>query len=197
MTFGIGFLWGLMESLWFFVVPDVVISFLAIKGWKPAVKSTLGAVFGAAMGCIILFALFFNLPAALENLISLWSHLPGYYPKMFQVVNTHLQSDGVRGLLSGPSSGIPYRYYIYEALKLNLPLAGLLAWTPLARLQRIVIAPIVVLILRFLLQRVFRRWFPQKQDYIGRYLVLVIAIYWVGLYIWYWQSFLPLQYGGA
>lgn len=191
----IGFTWGVMEGLWFFIVPDVGLSFLALKGWRTAFLSTLAAVIGAMVSAGALYFWSTVSAEALTDILSFWSHIPGYYPKMLDVASEHLKKNGAMGLLSGPNSGIPYRFYVYEALKLDLPLLDVWLWTPLARLERILIAPVTVLILRWCLSKVVVKWWPQYFRFIKGFLIALICIYWLGIYIWYWGSFLPLQYG--
>lgn len=198
MAFGIGFLWGLMESLWFFIVPDVAISFLALKGWRSALVSTVAAVLGAMLGAIILFLAFrFWDVGAVEFFRKLWSSLPGYYDMMVQVAHGHLVAGGAKGLTAGPASGIPYRFYVLEALQLKIPILDILAWTPYARLQRIIIAPVMVLILRQLTVFVARKWWPHRQELFQKGLTIIILVYWLGLYVWYWGSFLPQTYAAV
>jgi hypothetical protein len=110
---------------------------------------------------------------------------------MLEVSSGHLGESGAMGLLSGPSSGIPYRFYVLEAFQQGISLLSLLLWTPIARLERIVIAPIAVLALNFGLKKFAKRLTEQARKQL---LIVVIAIYWIALYIWYWWSLLPAKY---
>lgn len=188
-----GLLWGLNEGLWFFIVPDVCLSFSALAGWRAAMVATASAVAGAMLAAVLLYAGLSLHPEWASALQQLWSQLPGYYPKMLEVANGHLQTSGAQGLLIGPSSGIPYRFYVLEAIREGLPLPSVLLWTPIARLERIIIAPIVVLALR----AAASRWFQKKPADEKRnkiLLMIMIVVYWVMIYIWYWGELLPGKY---
>jgi hypothetical protein len=184
----VGFIWGFSEGIWFFIIPDIALSFFAIYGWKKALASTFGTILGAMLAATLLFLLFSMFPSMQTKIISLWQSLPGFYPKMLSVASTHLHEQQGRGLVLGPNSGIPYRFYILEAFKQGITLSDLMLWTPLARIERIAIAPIAVLILKFLLKKKF------SEKWVNRFLVIVLVFYWIGIYIWYWGFFLPKTY---
>ena len=112
---------------------------------------------------------------------------------MAEVAAGHLALSGGSGLLSGPTSGIPYRVYLLEAWGQQISLWEILVWTPLARLERIVIAPAVVLVLRWAMLQGASRFFGTPEFW-KRVLGALIVVYWIGLYIWYWGSFVPTAY---
>ncbi len=184
----VGFIWGLSEGTWFFIIPDIALSLFALRGWKSALISTVATIVGAMLAAVILFGLFSFFPSAQSKIIQLWQSLPGFYPKMLEVASGHLKAEGAKGLILGPNSGIPYRFYILEAFKQGISLSDLLLWTPIARIERIAISPIVVLVLKFFLMKKF------NEKKINRSLSLIILLYWIGIYTWYWGFFLPKTY---
>ena len=184
----VGFFWGLSEGTWFFIIPDIALSLFALRGWKPALISTIATIIGAMIAASFLFFLFSLFPSVQSKIIQLWQLFPGYYPKMLEVAATHLKEQKARGLILGPNSGIPYRFYILEAYKQGISLTDLLLWTPIARIERIIIAPIAVLTLKFFLKKKF----GEKKT--SRFLMFFIFFYWIGIYIWYWGFFLPKTY---
>jgi hypothetical protein len=163
-----------------------------MKDPRKAAASTLAVVVGAMLGACILYCALGGWSGAYESLHHLWELLPGYRPKMVDVVSGHLSS-GARGLISGPSSGIPYRVYVLEAWNQGIPLVDVLLWTPVARLERIVIAPIVVLLLRFGARKLLLPRFTQVPW--ERAIAGLIVIYWIALYVWYWGVLVPKLYG--
>lgn len=181
----VGFIWAVCEGTWFFIVPDVALSFIATEGWLPALLATLSSVVGSMVAATLLYVLMSASPQWIDHLKNLWSHLPGFYPSMLETAAGHVRAKGAQGLLSGPTSGIPFRYYVFAAFRENISLAQLLLWTPIARLERIVIAPIVVLVTKY----IFTRWGLHR-----RILFVLITLYWVGTYVWYWFDFLPRTY---
>lgn len=184
----IGLAWGFSEGSWFFIIPDIALSIFALRGWKTALVSTIATIVGAMIAAISLFLVFSLFPGSEAKILHIWQSLPGFYPKMLDVAAIHLRAQGAKGLMLGPNSGIPYRFYILEAYKQGIPLSRLLFWSPIARLERIVLAPIVILILKYFLKKKF------EEKKINKYLGIFIFIYWIGIYVWYWGIFLPKTY---
>jgi len=184
-------IWGLMEALWFFLVPDIWLSLIAVRGRVRTVAWATGLVVVGAMGgaCILYWVLSDTSYAGFHNF---WSAFPGFKPKMIEVVRQHLAGDGAQGLIRGPNSGIPYRVYVLEAWKSGIGLVPLLLWTPIARLERIIIAPIAVLALRWGLARSLGK--RVSEAWRERFLFVLLTLYWIGLYIWYWGTLLPKLY---
>jgi membrane protein YqaA with SNARE-associated domain len=188
-----GFLWGLAEATVFFIVPDVLLCYWAMRSAKEAMAATLTVVAGAMLGAVVLYVSLDLDAERYEFFHEVWGSLPGFREKMAETAAEHLRMAGARGLLSGPTSGIPYRVYVLEAWKLKLSLGAVLLWTPFARLERIAIAPIIVLALRLLTKHLLARRFgriPWNWVLAG-----LIVIYWVALYIWYWGTLVPRVYG--
>jgi hypothetical protein len=188
-----GFLWGLAEATVFFVVPDVLLCFWAMRSAREAFASTVAVVVGAMLGAAILYLCLGLDGANYTVLHNMWASLPGFRVKMTEVAAAHLSAHGAAGLLAGPASGIPYRIYVGEAWRLHLPLADVLLWTPVARLERIAIAPLVVLGLRFIAERVLAPRFRRVPWYWA--LAALIVIYWIAIDVWYWAVLVPTQYG--
>ena len=194
-TAWLALIWGLCEATWFFVIPDALLSWAASRSNRAAVVATLASVIGAMLGAAVLYGLWATgtTPDALH---ALWRSLPGFYPKMAVIAHDHMSRAGAPGLLAGPTSGIPYRVYVAEAWSLGIPLSAVLAWTPLARLERMLLAPLVVAGLRMTLER----WVAPRLSAAGRSRVMtlftvLVGLCWVALYAWYWGCFLPRTYG--
>jgi hypothetical protein len=189
-------LWGFMEGTWFFLVPDIWLSWLATRSFRWAIWGCIlvvtGALLAASIGFLILSM---NPEVAPGTLVQFWSLMPGYLPKMSELAHVHLTEGGARGMLSGPNSGIPFRVYVLEAWRLNIPLAQILLWTPMARLERIIVAPLVI----FTAKAGLDHWFFPKLSgkcakRARRISGAALALYWTALYIWYWGFFLPAHY---
>lgn len=186
-------LWGVCEGLWFFIVPDIILSFACLKGWKTALISTLSIIVGSMVAAVVLYLTIGLLPLWSDRWQALWSSLPGYYPRMFEVAANHIQENGAKGLLSGPSSGIPYRFYVFESFHQDISLWSLLIWTPLARVQRLFLTPLVILPANAILKKLEQKykWNPLIRQR-GWWVALIV--YWIGTYIFYWGTFLPQHY---
>jgi len=188
-----GFCWGLAEATVFFIVPDVLLCFWAMKSAKGALAATLASVVGSMCGAVLLYLYLDHDAARYTFLHEVWGCLPGFRMKMASTAAEHLRIRGAAGLISGPSSGIPYRVYVLEAWKSGLPLGEILLWSPIARLERIVIAPVAILALRFVAERWLAPRFRQVRW--NWLLAVLIVIYWIALYAWYWGSLVPRLYG--
>lgn len=204
-TAWIALAWGICEGTWFFLVPDIYLSFIAISSLEMALFSAVAVVLGSMTAAVSLyFALDYNW--TISDLISIWSALPGFAPRMLDAVSTHLTEAGASGLLAGPASGIPYKIYVAEAHQLKIPLSSVLLFTPLARLERILIAPLVVWLLRTGAARIWKIDWQELElgettpstttkRKLSRILFLGVALYWIGTYCWYWGYFIADKYG--
>jgi len=195
VTAWVALIWGFCEATWFFVIPDPWLSWAATRSNRSAVIATVASIGGAMLGAAALYG-FLGTGTPPEALHALWRALPGFYPKMAAIAHDHLTPAGARGLLAGPMSGIPYRIYVVEAWSLGIPLGAVLAWTPLARLERMIFAPVVVAGLRMGLER----WVAPRLSVVGRSrmgtgFVVGVGLYWAAVYAWYWGWFLPRNYG--
>jgi len=126
------FLWGLAEATFFFVIPDVLLSFVAILDWPRTWKHVLAATAGALLGGALLFHWASVDSAAAHAAVS---HVPFIRERMFRKVSGGFRHEGWLAILLGSFSGIPYKLYAVEAPKFTSPLEFLLA-TPPARAVR-------------------------------------------------------------
>jgi hypothetical protein len=153
----------------------------------------LGAM-GAA--CVLYGLLSVDRESAPIRIQRFWSAFPGFRATMMAKAAGYLEADGARGLLLGPESGLPYRVFVVEAYRLGIPLRQILLWTPPARLERILLLPLIVAGIRAALGRAARASGPTRiPTRLDRLLVILVTIYWIGLYGWYWWFFLPRTYG--
>src|SRR6185369_13185894 len=52
----LAFAWGLAEATFFFIVPDVLLTLIACRALKPAIKATIASLAGALAGGAIMYA---------------------------------------------------------------------------------------------------------------------------------------------
>jgi hypothetical protein len=108
----------------------------------------------------------------------------------------YLQTDRARGLLSGPQSGLPDRVSVVKGYQLGIPLAEIPLGTRPARLERILLSPLIVAGVRVAPGRASRTRVPARLTFrVDLLLVILLTIYWVGTYGWYWFFFVPWTYG--
>lgn len=182
----VAFLWGWSEATWFFVIPDVFLTFTALLGWRTVILATSAAVFGSVCGAMTLYAL---PTGALHLLVDGWKALPVVREAMFPVAATHLQT-GLWGIAEGPVAGIPFRVYVWLCIQKHVPLSSVLWITPWVRLERMIWPPLIAL-------GVLTGMRKLSGDGVGieRSCVLTWSLIWVAIYGYYWLVFLPRHFG--
>ena len=188
MAIAIALVWGWSEAVWFFVIPDVWLTFCVFRGARTATLSVLAATVGAIMGALTIYALPHSGQSALHHW---WTLCPGYYAPMFSWIAEQLQR-GPSGLLAGPTQGVPYRFFVYSASQSQMSLASILAWTPIARLPRMLMAPAIAGPLLWLVGK-------QNRDLdlklpVERILVILFLTIWAVIYADYWFVYLPSRF---
>jgi membrane protein YqaA with SNARE-associated domain len=130
------FAWGVVESLLFFIVPDVAISLVAVPRLGRALVCSLWAVLGAMVGGSLMYLWASLHPdAAMAALLA----LPAVYPEMVQGVRASLQQEGLSAMIWGPAKGIPYKIYAEQAGAMGLPYLSFLLLTVPSRIIRFVV----------------------------------------------------------
>lgn len=186
----LAFLWGWSEATWFFVVPDVLLTFTALLGWRVVVLATASAALGSMLGAATLYAL---PEPALQALIAWWKALPVVREAMFSAAAAHLQS-GPWGMSEGPAAGIPYRVYVSLCREAGTPLSSVLWVTPWVRLERMIFPPLVALAVLAAMRRLNRGQVDGAP--VERNCSIVWGLVWVAIYGYYWGVFLPARFPG-
>jgi membrane protein YqaA with SNARE-associated domain len=129
----LAFLWGFAEATLFFIVPDVLLSLIALGSRRRALVAAAFTVAGALFGGWLMYRL-----AALDasHVRSLLLAIPAISPGLPEQVRQQLDSLGYASLFVGAFSGVPYKIYATEAGAAALPLAPFLALTIPARALR-------------------------------------------------------------
>src|SRR5262249_13590740 len=104
--------WGIAEATFFFIIPDVLLSLVALLQWPRTWKHILAAVAGATLGGALLFQ-----SAAVDHsrARAIVLRVPFVREQMLTKVDAGLQSQGLFALLTGSLAGIPYKLYAVEA----------------------------------------------------------------------------------
>ncbi len=150
-------IWGFAEASFFFIVPDVFLSWLALSDFKRAFVACLFAVVGALLGGTLVWLLAINDADAMR---SIFTWIPAIDRTMITDVRTQLTDTGIFALFIGPLTGVPYKIYALEAADLGIGLWTLLALSIPARLIRFVVVTFVIgmagrlLLRKFSLRRV-------------------------------------------
>ena len=165
-------LWGLAEATVFFIVPDVLLSWVALKHPGKALRACLWALGGALLGGAAIFYLGRSNP---EPVRELFAALPGISDAMIGNVSAQLRDTGLPALFIGPLIGTPYKIYALEAAALGFsPLLFLLVSVPARVIRFLLVASVFALL----------------GDYLRRFTTLNViramhVVGWAAFYSWY------------
>lgn len=132
------FTWGFAEATLFFVVPDVLLSFIALKrGAKAGAVASVFAAFGAGAGGALMFAWSAeNAEAARAAVLA----VPAINEEMAQGAAHAVAAHGwFWATLLGPLSTTPYKLYAILAPHAGAPLLVFAAASVAARLPRFLV----------------------------------------------------------
>jgi hypothetical protein len=132
------FLWGVAEASVFFIVPDVVLSWIGVtRGPRAAGIAALWAACGAALGGAAMYLWAVRDP---EGALMFVLAIPAISVSMAEAAARAMNADGwFAATLAGPLSRTPYKLYAVLAPGAGAPLALFAAASVLARLPRFVI----------------------------------------------------------
>jgi hypothetical protein len=170
----IAFLWGLAEASFFFVIPDVFLSFVAIFAWRRTWPHILAAISGAFVGGALLFQWAQVNPVQAHAAVA---RVPFVRESMFARVDDGLRAQGLSAVVLGSITGIPYKLYAVEAPKFFSERNFLLA-TPPARAVRFVLV--------WLSFGGVAAWLRKRRNWRTAQLLQVHAALWVITYAFYW-----------
>ncbi|BCP54722.1 hypothetical protein K32_33390 [Kaistia sp. 32K] len=171
----VAFLWGAAEASYFFVVADVLLTFVAVAyGLRTALAASLAAAIGAACGGFTMWRLGILDPAYATALL-----------RTVPFVSESMIARGMAGMdeanwplamLKGSVTGVPYKVYAVAAGKEGLSALFFFGATIPIRLSRFVVAVSVVAGISAGLQpRLALR---------GR--LMLLAIFWILFYGEFW-----------
>lgn len=108
LSYGIALLWGFAEATFFFLVPDVALTWIAFESRKRAYVASAVAAGGALAGGLILYFWAQSDPAAARAAMD-W--VPAVSPAMIEKVNRQIHEWGLQAVFIGTMSGTPYKLY--------------------------------------------------------------------------------------
>jgi membrane protein YqaA with SNARE-associated domain len=126
-------LWGFAEATFFFLVPDVFLSAVAILDWRLAILACVASLAGALAGGALMYLAGRRGGAGVDAFLL---RIPGIGPGMLARVRGEIAARGLAAVLLGPLSGTPYKLYAVEAARQGLSLSALMLVSVPARLLR-------------------------------------------------------------
>ncbi|HEY6202179.1 MAG TPA: hypothetical protein VI056_03980 [Candidatus Limnocylindria bacterium] len=172
-------LWGYAEATRFWLIPDILLGWIALNRPRSIVVSVAAATVGAVMGGVRMHR------HAREERARL-TEIPGINDALLIDAHERFASRGWVAVARAPLDGIPYKVYATESGLAGKPEGELIAWTMLARLWRFILSAAAA----GLIGRVFSRSVRRSE---GRWLAGTIA-FWVFVYVRYFAR-LRRRYG--
>lgn len=124
----LAFAWGVVEALWWPIVPDFLVALLAIAAPRRALRLAVAATAGSAIGGATAFGIGGAVPS-----VELLPALPLITEAMAVQADAWLSGEGAPALLDQPLSGIPYKVFAYQAHEAGVGFAGFVLFSAVAR----------------------------------------------------------------
>jgi hypothetical protein len=129
-----GFWWGLAEGLFFFIVPDVYISFATLFSLRAGARAWLFSILGSVTAIPIIYLLVVVLGVDYLGFLQM---IPGISASLIARVGEGVAADGLPYTPFLVAGGVPLKLYAASAFSLGLSLGAVLVWTVFARIARI------------------------------------------------------------
>jgi membrane protein YqaA with SNARE-associated domain len=169
-----GFLWGLAEATAFFVVPDVLLTFVAQRrGLFPALAVMLFVVAGAALGGLAMWWIGGAYPVAVTGFLD---SIPAISPAMIDTAGAAQAQEPFAALLAGAFSGVPYKVFAATARAAGVSAPWFLLITIPARAARFILAIVATVVI----DGVAARWLSSRAR------LCILAVFWLAFYAAFW-----------
>jgi membrane protein YqaA with SNARE-associated domain len=127
------FAWGLAEATLFFLVPDILLTYIVIYRPRLFWRAFAATLVGALIGGAILYNAGQHRPDASLQLLA---RIPAVTPGLIEQAGDDLQRKGLPALLIGSLTGTPYKLYAAQAHAAGIGLAAFLIFSIPARAAR-------------------------------------------------------------
>jgi len=171
-----GFAWGFAEATLFFIVPDVLLTLVALFSFRRSARVLACILLGAVAGGTLMFYWGAKDPAQARQVVL---HVPFVSQAMFDKTQHSFQHDGILALTKGPGNGIPYKVYCVQAGEYSGLLLFILV-SLLARLERFALFWLIAAAMGLLFRKNILRQ--------PRITAAVHTCIWIIGYAWYWSK---------
>lgn len=136
----IAFLWSLFEATFFFIIPDIWLSFTSLESLKKGFKNIGFALLGALLGGVIMYIIgSYNI----SSLVTFLELIPDINSSRLLEVMESLKKEGLIAIFRGPIEGIPYKIYASYSGALGLNFLMFILISIPARAMRFVITVLI------------------------------------------------------
>ncbi|HKO69185.1 MAG TPA: hypothetical protein VJU53_15400 [Burkholderiaceae bacterium] len=170
----VGFWWGFAEGLFFFIVPDVYVSFATLFSLRAGALAWFFSIAGSASAVVVIYLLAVMLGL---DYVSFLDWIPGISGPLIDRIGQQLATEGLPYTPFLIMAGVPLKVYVAEAFALELSLGAVLLWTVFARIVRI--GPTFAIVAGMHL--LFGRWINARP----RAWCALLCIFWLAFYTFY------------
>lgn len=167
--------WGLAEATLFFIVPDVLLTRLALRSGRRAIVACGWTLAGALAGGLVMYGWGAGDP---DRAMRVLDAVPAIDREMIERVGVEIADDAAAMLL-GPLGGVPYKIYAVQAGRHNVSVPLFLLISIPARGIRFVLTALIASAIATVVRRRFSQAACDRLH----------AVFWVGLYAWYFWHF--------
>jgi membrane protein YqaA with SNARE-associated domain len=172
---GGAFAWGFAEATVFFLAPDVLLTYLAMRrGPKTALRAALWASTGAVVGGAVMLAWAQADAAMVDRVLAL---IPAIDTELIATAKREMAEAWLPALLGGAVTGVPYKLIAVAAGEQGIPAVPFLVASFFARLLRFALVSLLTHGVAALIRR--RGW--------TRHLLQFWSVWWLGFYAVYWS----------
>jgi hypothetical protein len=168
------FVWGVAEATLFFIIPDVLLSYIGLKrGPRAAGVASLYAAIGAAIGGAIMYLWSAHDPAAARHAVLA---VPAISEAMAANAATAIEQNWFFATVLGPLSTTPYKLYAIFAPHAGASIPVFALASVAARLPRFLIVSIGAA----LIGRALSSWLSERQRLwvlIGAWLLFYVVFF--------------------
>src|SRR5262245_25681988 len=115
--------WGFGEATLFFLIPDVLLSWVALRDGRPAWVACGWATAGALAGGALMYGWG---GVDRDSAVAALDYVPAINRDMIDSVEEQINNHGIGALFFGPLTGTPYKIYAVQAGAGHLGLASFL-----------------------------------------------------------------------
>ena len=169
----VGFWWGLAEGIFFFIVPDVYISFATVFSLRAGAIAWFFSIAGSVTAVVVIYMLF----ALGADYVSFLAWIPGISESLIQRLGQQVAAEGLSYSPFLVLAGVPLKLWVAQAFALEMSLGSVVLWTVFARIVRIAPTFAIVAAIRLL--------FGQRIDARARTWCALLGIFWLMFYAFY------------
>jgi len=174
----LAFAWGLSEATFFFIVPDVMLTLLACRALRPALRASLAALAGALVGGALMYVFGLRAPDTARFFLD---RVPAISPDLIVRVASQISESGLTAVLVGPIKGIPYKIYAVESGARQHSFITFMLISIPARYVRFFLASVVA--------RVIARLIEPLTHHRAAIEMLILGVVWIAFYGYYFAHF--------